>query len=295
MPLKCLSGDEVMYAFDCSAQEWVGLKTENLGRHHLKMPCCGARVVLKTSKLGTRFFAHARVGECTTVPETAEHLLAKSIIAEAVKAAGWVVSTECSGCSPEGEEWVADVMATRAHRRIAIEVQWSRQHQEETKRRQERYVRSGVRGLWLMRHPDLLMEKETPTFRLSYNEDTCSFSVLMPSPSFHAAFVGSSNKNEPCYWQQEIDLKKFVIGALNGSLRFSPAVGQRMPVSVSTASVQCWRCKKETKKKLISLLVSNFRLATSSRGITVSQPKSTISRKSMDVSLSSTRYLPLQY
>lgn len=246
MPLKCLSNDETLYAFDYPAQEWEGLKAENLDRHHLKMPCCDARVVLKTSKLGTRFFAHASIGECTTASETAEHLFAKNTIAKAVRAAGWEVSTECPGCSPDGEKWVADVMAIKDHRRVAIEVQWSRQDPEETKRRQERYMHSGVRGLWLMRHLNLLMDKQTPTFRLRYGENASNVTVLMPSPSFDIGWVGNHNKDEPGYWSQEIDLDRFVVGALNGGLKFAPAIGQRMPVSVSTSPALCWRCKKET-------------------------------------------------
>ena len=246
MPLKCLHDVETLYAFNYSNHEWVGLKAENLNRRHLTMPCCGAKAVLKTSKLGTQFFAHARIGECTTAPETAEHLLAKNIIAKAVLTAGWEVGTEFSGQTPDGDEWVADVMAIRDHQRIAIEVQWSKQDQEETKRRQERYMRSGVRGLWLMRHLNLLVEKEIPTYRLRYKEDSHSFSVLMPSSSFNASWVGNHNKDDLHFWQQEIDLSTFVIGALNGSLKFAPAIGQRMPVTVSTAPVQCWRCKGAT-------------------------------------------------
>lgn len=246
MPLKCMRDGEAVYAFKYVDDEWTELKVENRERRCLTMSCCGAGVVLKTSKLGTRFFAHSRIGECATSPETAEHLLAKSIIAKAVQIAGWEVSTEFAKHSPAGVEWVADVMATKEHRSVAIEVQWSRQEQEETKRRQERYWRSRVRGLWLMRHPNLLVEKETPMFRLRYKEDSHGFSVLMPSPHFDVSFIGNHNKDDLYFWQQEIDLFTFVVGALNGRLKFAPAIDRRMPVNVKTAPVECWRCKKDT-------------------------------------------------
>jgi competence protein CoiA len=211
------------------------------------MPCCGASVVLKKSKLGTRFLAHSKTGECTTAPETAEHLLAKNTIAKAILAAGWTASTEHRGDAPGGDAWVADVMATRGNRHVAIEVQWSKQPQDETQERQRRYARSEVRGLWLMRHPqDLLTEKETPTFRLNYEESSHSFSIILPSESFDARWINNRNKNESGYWHQEIELSRFVAGALKGALKFAPAIGRKMPVSVHTAATNCWRCKKAT-------------------------------------------------
>ena len=169
MPLKCLLDGKPIFAFALSESDWDALKEENRNLRHLRIACCEAKVTPKTSKLGTQFFAHGRTEGYASPAETAEHLLAKAMIAKAAKDAGWEVDTEVSGCTPSGEQWVADVLATKGKARIAIEVQWSRQDQEETKRRQERYRQSGVRGLWLLRHPTLLLEKDTPTFRLRYN------------------------------------------------------------------------------------------------------------------------------
>jgi hypothetical protein len=227
--------------------EWQALKDENRTLRHLQMPCCGARATPKTSKLGTQFFAHTKVDGCATAPETAEHLLAKVMVAEAVKAGGWEVDTEVAGHTPSGEQWVADVLATKGKIRIAVEIQWSRQSQEETRRRQERYQQSGVRGLWLLRHPILLQEKQTPTFRLRYNEGNHGFSVQLPSGNFRSEFMGRRDQDEARYWQQNVALREFIIGSLNGRLRFAPAIGSRMPVMVITAPVQCWKCKKVTR------------------------------------------------
>lgn len=247
MPLKCLLGETPIFGFNCSGEEWELLKSENRKLKHLSMPCCNAKATPKTSKLGTQFFAHAKTEGCETASETAEHLLAKTTVAEAAKLAGWTVDTEVQGATLTGDPWVADVLATKGQSKVAIEVQWSKQAQEETKRRQAKYAESGVRGLWLMRHPNLLVEQETPTFRLRFDEENRSFSVLIPSPRYHSELVGNNNKNEPGYWQQGVGLSDFVVGTLNGALKFAPAIGRRLPASISTASISCWRCKKATR------------------------------------------------
>lgn len=246
MPLKCLIDGKPAFAFDFSTEDWSQLKVENRQNKHLSLPCCDRDVVPKTSKLGTQFFAHARRGECESASETAEHLLAKSLVAKAVKLAGWDVDTEVMGSAPSGELWIADVFATKGSAKVAIEIQWSKQSIEETKLRQARYAESGVRGLWLLRHPDFVVEKVTPTFRLRMTDANDDFSVMIPKPN-GVSWIANNNKNEPGHWQQEVGLTEFVIGGLNGALKFAPALGLRLPVSVSTALVPCWRCKQDTR------------------------------------------------
>ncbi len=72
MPLRCVTGQPPVsiLAFDLSCPEWEALSARNRQDRHLRMPCCGAQVVLRTSPLGTHFFAHkAREGTCSG-PET---------------------------------------------------------------------------------------------------------------------------------------------------------------------------------------------------------------------------------
>jgi hypothetical protein len=247
MPLKCLLGETAVFAFDFSGEKWEKLKAETRKLKHLSMPCCHAKATPKTSKLGTQFFAHSNAEGCETAPETAEHLLAKTSVAKAAKMAGWTVDTEVKGATPPGDSWVADVLATKGQGKIAIEIQWSKQTPEETKHRQAKYAESGVRGLWLMRHPNLLVEQENPTFLLRYDEGNRSFLVMIPSSRFIPELINNRNKDDAGYWQQEVGLSDFIIGALNGALKFAPAIGRQMPVSISTAPVECWSCKKETR------------------------------------------------
>lgn len=46
MPLKCLRGQEEVYAFNVSSSEaWEALRAVNAADEDLRMPCCGAAVV----------------------------------------------------------------------------------------------------------------------------------------------------------------------------------------------------------------------------------------------------------
>lgn len=166
MPLSCLAGDKVIYAFDLdSPADWENLRNQNSDEGHLRMPCCGARVVLRQSKLGTRHFAHARRGDCASAPETAEHLLAKRLVVAGVRKTPWTAHAEQSGRAPNGDEWRADVLAEKGNAKVAFEIQWSQQTDEETMRRQNLYGAAGVRGLWLFRQSKFATSKHIPAFR----------------------------------------------------------------------------------------------------------------------------------
>ncbi|MFC7422094.1 hypothetical protein ACFQNF_19730 [Iodobacter arcticus] len=248
MPLKCIRNDEdnqVIFSFDYIIEDWNLLKEKNKKIKHLNMHCCGANTILKTSKLGTQFFAHAKGGDCFVQKETAEHLHAKNIIACAIRKAGWIVDIEHAGQTAAGEKWIADVIAISEKAKIAFEVQWSRQDDIETLRRQERYRESGVRALWLMRQYAFPLEKATPAFRLCYEEAENNFSVLLPSIKSRV-FLNARNKDDPIYWQQSISLQDFIFGALHGCLKFAPALGVSMPVDIHGSSAECWRCHKQT-------------------------------------------------
>jgi competence protein CoiA len=246
MPLKCLRGEEEIYAFNIESDEaWEDLRKANAKAKDLRMPCCHAGVVLRTSKLGTKHFAHARIESCQTAPETAEHLLAKMAVLEAIKKTDWTPLPEQAGNTPSGEEWRADVLAVKGKAKVAFEIQWSRQDKAETIRRQKRYDEAGVRGLWLFRQKDFPIGKETPAFRLVFEPETKTFRILLPSPHYHPEWAGRT-KEDAHHWGQSIPLATFVAGALKGQLRFAPALGLILPLEVSTVEIQCWRCKEMT-------------------------------------------------
>ena len=245
MPLKCIKNGEEYFAFSVTDDAtWESLRKDNKQTGCLRMHCCGSGVVLRTSKLGTRHFAHAARGECTSATETAEHLLAKMGIVRGIQDASWTALPEQIGRTASGEEWRADVLAVQGSKRVAFEVQWSRQTIDETRQRQNRYREAGVRGLWLFRQLDFPVEKDTPAFRLSFDPEAKAFTVQLASPNYNPEW---SKRNDTDLWNQTIPLSRFVAGALTGRLRFAPALGQRMPLEVHTARIDCWRCKRETR------------------------------------------------
>ena len=131
------------------------------------MPCCDASVVMRISTRGLKFFAHKSRGPCQSAPETEEHLGLKTLAAQAAQRAGWTCSTEASGSSPSGETWTADVLAHKGEAKVAVEIQWSPQTNEEGLHRQERYHQSGVRCLWLFRRSGFPVSKNFPAARVS--------------------------------------------------------------------------------------------------------------------------------
>lgn len=248
MPLRCTSiYGETIFSFQLDEQSWISLQHRNKSERHLRMHCCPSNVVLKKSKLGTQFFAHTKRGECTSAPESPEHLLAKQHVSEAVMDAGWVALTEQRGMTPDGDEWIADVLANSGNKNIAFEIQWSPQSLEDTITRQQKYKDSKVRGLWLFKQTQFPISQDTPAFRLRLNNETNSFDVLMPSQHYDPSFISNKDKESEFYWRQIIPLKEFVVGALLGKLCFGPSLGIVMKADVYSVKIECWNCKKITK------------------------------------------------
>ena len=192
MPLRCFdpSVNRSVLAFDLSPEQWRALQRENRSARHLRMPCCQAQVTLKRSRRGTPFFAHKSVGQCATAPETEAHLRLKRIAVDAARTYGWDAETEVAGRTAKGEQWRADVFAQKARSRVAIELQWSSQTNEETLCRQARYAESGVRCLWLFRHRGFPVSRDLPAVRVDGNPDE-GFVAFIPTGIGGAKPVGA--------------------------------------------------------------------------------------------------------
>ncbi len=178
MPLRALVNGAELIAPALSEAEWDALRDSGA---QVILPCCGSEGYLRRSPLGTLHFAHKRGAHCDVPGETIHHLKAKADIVIACQRAGYAALTEVAG-----EDWRADVLATRGGSRIAFEVQWSFLRLKDAVFRQERYARDGVRGCWFFRNPppqlsrggDLKARRDLPLFHLYSNADH-SFSVAV--------------------------------------------------------------------------------------------------------------------
>lgn len=246
MPLSCKSGDNAICSIDYDGPRWDELRALNAAEDRLRLDCCGSRVTLKTSKLGTRFFAHKQRGDCTSAAETAEHLFVKACIAQAIACTGWDVATELRGSAPDGSLWVADVMASRGKHRIAFEAQWSPQTREETAQRQERYRASGVRGLWLMSRPSgIQVSKEVPSLLIEVDLQARAAWVKIPAET--PCYMTDHHARAAAYlWSQRIELGRFVQGCIARKFVWAAGLNQRMPLEIWAAEEDCWRCHKPT-------------------------------------------------
>lgn len=243
MPLRCVTQDgNDIQAFDLTDQQWSDLRTANRTARHLHMPCCDARVVMKTSNNGLNFFAHKARGSCTTAPETEEHLILKQLAVEAARRAGWACSTEVRGISPTGENWTADVLATKGEYRVAVEIQWSPQTPEETVRRQERYKRSGVRCLWLFRRPGFPTSKDLPAVCVT-GDRLNGFEARIPNTSV----MSSRSIDEPWRWRQRLPIKMFLDAVFERRFRYGVDADTSATVTVHSGTISCWKCGADTR------------------------------------------------
>lgn len=210
MPLRCRDDQGCdLHSFALDDAEWSALAARNRTARHLAMHCCGARVALKTSRLGTRFFAHVARGGCATGDESAEHLALKLAAIEAAHRHGWTAEAEIAG-----DGWRADVLATRGDARVAVEVQWSRQPDDETRRRSVRYLTAGVFPLWLFR------QRGFPTDR------TFAAVRIEPAPGGLAAFGRPVAEALDAFFDRR--------------LRHGFPLGARAEMRASAAPMRCW-------------------------------------------------------
>lgn len=228
VPIRAVSEQGDIHAFTLNSEQWTALKANYRGIN-LQMPCCGIAAVPKTSTRGNYFFAHARREGCAAANESPEHLYCKALIAKAALDAGWTVTTERPGTSPNGEDWVADVFCEKGTAKLAFEVQLSPQTKEETIRRQLRYKRSGVRGAWF--------------FGARAQRGTTAFCQETPAFNLRSIVVGEM----PTIEQFDVNLPDFVNAMLQKRLRWTVPSYSR-PHLVEFIADFCWACQRPIKQ-----------------------------------------------
>ena len=233
MPLSCIDptdADRGILAFDLTDDEWETLADRNREDRFLRMPCCNAQVVLRRSTLGTPHFVHkARPQDCPGGIETEHHFRLKTLVVERARLAGWEADCEVVGQTPGGKRWIADAFARKDGRTVAVEIQWSPQTHEETRRRQRRYAESDVRCLWLM-------HEARP---LRFND------VAIP-----VAYIDCDEKNDNDYWislgdGSTMDATSFLDAVFGGRFKFGlpggrPRLEKMATVELWAAPGECW-------------------------------------------------------
>ncbi|MDJ0342848.1 competence protein CoiA family protein [Streptomyces sp. H10-C2] len=108
---------------------------------------CGGAMHAKISNRGARFFAHdRRPAHCAAVGESAEHLLLKTQLAQAARAAGFRADLEVTA---DHRGWRADVLVVAPDgRRTALEAQVSSAPFDEILERTSRYRDDGIETVW---------------------------------------------------------------------------------------------------------------------------------------------------
>ncbi|BDZ52668.1 hypothetical protein GCM10025867_49090 (plasmid) [Frondihabitans sucicola] len=219
MPLTAVLDGQLLRAPQLSADEWADLRGRDM-----VMPC-GARGVAKRSRLGTRFFAHWRV-DCgfDHKPETEEHLHAKEAIIAAATRAGWDARDEVRA---EDGSWIADVLVSHGARRVAFEVQWSRQGFDDYVRRTDRYARAGIETVWLIRHMTPLLAASQPVIELLPHEAGAHYENCVARPGADGL----------------VPLAGVVAAYLDGRLAFAPRRPGLATTRVAWGLEQCWKCQ----------------------------------------------------
>lgn len=226
MPLVAFLDGHRIESYSATDEYWDHLKDEyKSGVLTMK---CGLPGIPRKSRRGLKHFAHKAGDQCGLVEcwsETPQHRAAKTLIAQAARDAGWQVSVEWG---TEGRTWTADVLAELGGRRVALEVQWSRQDAEEFKRRQERYTADGVECFWYVhrRNADEVRRSGVPHVVFEGDEDP--FDVLAAK-----AF------QQP----EATSLHAHVIALLQG-LHLDRVQARTTSVTVEYLSDSCFACKR---------------------------------------------------
>ena len=252
MPLRCVddSGASIE-APECIPERWAALKEERRIRRHLTMPCCEAQAIPKTSRLGTQFFAHKARGDCPSKPETEEHRHLKALALRAARAHGWEAQTEVGGTTPDGEKWIADMLAQRGEEQIAIEVQWSGQANEETLRRQRKYARSGVTGIWLLRQPGFPVSRDLPAACIGGSMED-GLRLLLPK---HGPLTRRDRDRQAGEFHRSLSPEDFLAAVFDGRFHFGIPEGTRFKLDIEANPSVCPRCKK--RMYLVMMLSGN--------------------------------------
>lgn len=151
MPFIAHLGEQRISALDLTSDQWARLRAR-ADYPSLVLPGCGIRAIAKTSSRGRQFFAHRSTVKCNEahLNESPQHRLMKEAVARFIGSQpGWSAHVEYPG---PNRNWVADVLAVSLNRRIAFEVQLTRQTDAEFEERSQIRFADGALPVWITPH-----------------------------------------------------------------------------------------------------------------------------------------------
>lgn len=223
MPLVAHFNGQRTEAHQLLPDEWATLKSAY--KQGVLTMTCGQPAVPKTSKLNLQYFAHKPGADCALHaggPESPEHLALKAAAEKAAKACGWDATIEYPG--PD-RRWIADVLAEKDGRRVAIEIQFSRQAPAEFVRRQERYEADGIECIWLVAPHNKQNAAHVPSYVIKNASDE----VIIETPATDLGEPGG-----------DVDLTSAIRGALTGHHK-QYIEATVAAFSISTGMKKCFR------------------------------------------------------
>ncbi len=133
------------------------------------------------------------------------------------------------------------MLAEKGKAKVAIEIQWSNQSDEETLRRQNRYAEAGVRGLWLLRRRRFPIIRDLPTPRLDGNMRD-GFDVELDTITS----------------KQRLPVTDFLVAAFARRLYFGIPYGIDARVSIHAGTMECWRDRYREKTRVVTRINADF-------------------------------------
>lgn len=226
MPLVAFLDGERIESYLATDERWDRVKSVYKSRSLLMR--CGVPGIPRTSRRGLKHFAHKAGVQCGLIDcwnESPQHRILKTLIAQAARDAGWDVNVEWS---TEERAWTADVLAERDGRRLALEVQWSRQDAGEFRRRQERYAADGVECFWYVHRRNKDEARRSGVPHVVFEGDDAPFDVLAEKAFQQAAPVA---------------LHTHVTAILLG-LYLDRIQARITSVTIQHLTDTCWACKR---------------------------------------------------
>jgi hypothetical protein len=235
MPLRAIvinlyTGEEKEFITSLlSSERWSDLKNAIKNKKvEVLVASTNKKGIIKRSKLGLQYVAHKK-GEAPInwKPESDQHLYLKHLVAQACQRAGWTPKVEVAGPG-----YISDVLASKNDRKIAFEIQWSKQSLERTIERQKIYQEDNLNTIWLF--------KNLP---FGYRNDGCLDYDNLCIPMFEIRNEGSNY--QVSFDKESHNLSNLIYGILIGE--WSVVKGDSLLVHVQMglkySTSRCHVCK----------------------------------------------------